>query len=170
MNDYSNEMLSNLTENEKKYRNAHYEFLTRFSYLEMLMIHCITSFKFDDKVKGMRYAANNYINCKKIIILNDFKEVLNKKKIPFSQNLAEFHKLNNLRNDFAHSYFVPKNPKMKNGFCFTKIYSKSKMSVADGFTKNISDEEYQNKYSTLEKLIIEVFEIMINDSKKQQPI
>ena len=166
MKDYSNEMLSNLTENEKKYRNAHYEFLTRFSYLEMLIIHCITSFKFDDKVEGMRYAANNYVNYKKSKILIDFKEVLNKKNIPFSQNLAEFHKLNNLRNDFAHSYFVPKNPKMKNGFCFTKIYSKSKMSVADGFTKNISDEEYQNKYSNLEKLIKEVFEIMINDFKK----
>jgi len=93
-------------------------------------------------------------------LFEEFLSVLDKNKISISQNLDEFNKLNNLRNDFAHSYFVPKKPNMKNGFCVTKIYSKSEMSSIEGFTKNNSDEEYLIKYSNLEKLTGEVYEIM----------
>jgi hypothetical protein len=52
------EKIDNFMLNEKKYRNAHYEYLTTFAYLEMLISYCISSHYCQQNEKKMTFTTS----------------------------------------------------------------------------------------------------------------
>jgi hypothetical protein len=87
--------------------------------------------------------------------------VLEKMQIQKDEVFNEFIKLNNLRNDFAHSYYVPKKNNLKKGFEITKIHS-SKSYNNQGFVKIIQNDEYDNKINQLNYMKEKLFNIYTN--------
>lgn len=151
--------INNLLENEKKFKEAHYEFLTTFSYLEMLISYYVSSYYCKNKNERMEFTISFLKDLSRPNLYEKFLFVLEKKQIQKDELFDKFIGLNNLRNDLAHSYIVPKKENLKKGFSLTKIFSIKNISPLEGFIKIIQDEEYEKKLNDLNELRDKIYSL-----------
>ena len=157
--------INNFLKNEEKFKEAHYEYLTTFSYLEMLITYCVSSYYCANNQEKMEFTISLLKDLSRPNLYKEFLLVLEKKQIQKDAVFDKFFCLNNLRNDFAHSYFVQKKENLKKGFCLTKIFPIKNISSFEGFTKIIQDEDYTKKLNDLCELKDKVYSLCINKFK-----
>lgn len=153
--------INNFLESEKKFKEAHYEYLTTFAYVETLMSYIISSYFCENNYEKMEFTTTLLMGLSRPRLFQEFLLVMEKMQIQEDEIFSEFVNLNNLRNDFAHSYYVPKKHNLKRGFEITKIYS-SKSYNNQGFVKIIQDDEYNNKINQLNIMKEKLYNIYIN--------
>lgn len=153
--------MNNFVINEQKFKEDHYEYLTTFAYVETLMSYIISSYFCENNDEKMEFTTTLLMGLSRPRLFQEFLLVLEKMQIQKDEIFSEFVNLNNLRNDFAHSYFVPKKHNLIKGFEITKIHS-SKSYNNQGFVKIIQDNEYNYKINQLNNMKEKLYNIYIN--------
>jgi hypothetical protein len=143
---------------EIDYKNYHYEILTKFSQMETLINYYICTYFFKEKEQKINFTnlVTHSISSKNILTI--FENILNLegKELPYSKN--EINKISKMRNNFAHSYFVPtNNSNLKKEINITKINHNGNSN--DGFSFRIQINEIIECIKILDEVIFNVNEM-----------
>ena len=143
---------------EIEYKKYHYEVLTKSSQLETLINYYICTYFFKENEQKINFTNLVTHSISSSNIFKIFENILKseKKEIPYSEN--KMRKVVKMRNNFAHSYFVPtNNSNLKKEINITKIHSNGNSN--DGFSFGIQINEIIECIKILDEVIFNVNEM-----------
>jgi hypothetical protein len=143
---------------EIDYKNYHYEILTKFSQMESLINFYICTYFFTEREEKINFTNIVTYNISTKNLIKIFEKILkiNEKEKPYTN--GELDKISNMRNNFAHSYFVPSNNYNESeNITITKINSNG--NLENGYSCDIDLREIKECIEILDRVILKLNEI-----------